>query len=54
MQEKIKKLHDLKIEYKKAGSTRAEDDGKGIWSYSKAAKAAALHYAYISAYPKPL
>lgn len=53
MQEKITKLHDLKMEYRKDGSTRAEDDSKGIMSYSQAAKAAALHYTYTSAYPKP-
>lgn len=54
MAEKIKKLHKLKMEYKKAGSKRADgDNSQETMSYSKAAKAAAQYYATTSAYAKP-
>ncbi|KAG6367348.1 hypothetical protein INS49_001536 [Diaporthe citri] len=52
--EKTKELQELKLEYKKADSKRADDDNsQGTMSYSKAAKAAAQYYAFISAYAKP-
>lgn len=50
----MKKLHQLKQEYKKAGSKRADDgNSQGAMSYSKAAKEAARYYANTSAYAKP-
>lgn len=52
MEDKIKKLHQLKLEYMKDGSKRT-DDGQEIMSYSKAAKKAAQYYATTSAYAKP-
>lgn len=53
MEDKIKKLHQLRLEYMKDGSKRTDDNGQGIMSYSKAAKKAAQYYATTSAYAKP-
>lgn len=53
MEDETKKLHQLRLEHKKDGSTQTDDNDKEIMSYSEAAKKAAQYYATTSAYARP-